>query len=64
MSSKVNCNNPEIGRWIVDRYTKRNMEIVDIIEGQVCTWYLCLDSDDGTTFLREYRDFEEVYYYD
>ncbi|MGN0608971.1 MAG: hypothetical protein ACI4J6_07175 [Oscillospiraceae bacterium] len=64
MSIKVNYQNPKIGLRVVDSYTKRTMEIVDIIEGQANTWYLCLDSDDGATYLRVFGDFDEIFCYE
>ena len=64
MSTKVICQTPEIGLHIIDHYSKRSMEIVDKIEGEAQEWYVCFDYNDGTTYLRTYDQFDEIYCYE
>ena len=60
MSMKVNCEKQKIGCRATDRFTGSTVEILDILEGQKGTWYLCLTHYDGTTVLRQLGDLEGV----
>ena len=60
MSMKVNCEKQKIGCRATDRFTGSTVEILDILEGQKGTWFLCLNHYSGTTVLRQLGDLEGV----